>query len=329
MINNIAIPCLVVAVVSPNCFYNALVAAPTVTTTITYQDCSTVDVTTGLCLAYAYVSVPTAFDPPFSYNYQCSASLITYYSPAFVSMCMVSTFVTPLAQYTCQWLHKRATPGTYWHRLLDSSLPRMLQTVSENVAENIDKTFVGSGGVMTTLVSTLGIFLTFGIMFPPLCVALAVTVVASVLIFRVNVCRFISSASEQYKESIVKIVESECNSVDTMQILEDSVWILVTVSCCFYTLFLFDTLGDAVGFEKAYWVLIVMPLMPLILYIVYSCLCQYYLYTHHPQVETIICKPELQAGLEMQTTNGVNMEVHNVIFLNENIDVACIRHDAV
>jgi hypothetical protein len=41
---------------------------------------------------------------------------------------------------------------------------------------------------------------------------------------------------------------------------------LVTVSCLFYTLFLFDTLGDAAGFRGAYWVFIVMPLVPLCLY---------------------------------------------------------------
>jgi hypothetical protein len=41
---------------------------------------------------------------------------------------------------------------------------------------------------------------------------------------------------------------------------------LVALSCWFYTLFLFDTLGDAVGFEGAYWVLIVVPLTPVVLY---------------------------------------------------------------
>ena len=45
---------------------------------------------------------------------------------------------------------------------------------------------------------------------------------------------------------------------------------LISVSACFYTLFLFDTLGDAVGFQGAYWVLIVMPLMPLCMYSVYT-----------------------------------------------------------
>jgi hypothetical protein len=51
------------------------------------------------------------------------------------------------------------------------------------------------------------------------------------------------------------------------RILPRAMWMLVTASCWFYTLFLFDTLGDAVGFRGAYWVLIVMPLMPGVLYV--------------------------------------------------------------
>ncbi len=60
------------------------------------------------------------------------------------------------------------------------------------------------------------------------------------------------------KGDFVKIIKAECNSVDAMHILKGSIWLLITVSCWFYTLFLFDTLGDAVGFEGAYWVIIVL-----------------------------------------------------------------------
>jgi hypothetical protein len=42
--------------------------------------------------------------------------------------------------------------------------------------------------------------------------------------------------------------------------------LLVTFSCLFYALFLFDTLGDAVGFQGALWVLIVVPLVPALLF---------------------------------------------------------------
>jgi hypothetical protein len=53
-------------------------------------------------------------------------------------------------------------------------------------------------------------------------------------------------------------------------------WMLLTVSCWFYALFLFDTLGDDVGFARACWVLLAVSLLPLILYVLYS-VCYVYL----------------------------------------------------
>lgn len=44
---------------------------------------------------------------------------------------------------------------------------------------------------------------------------------------------------------------------------------LISISCLFYTLFLFDTLGNTAGFDGAYWVLIVTPLIPAVLFILY------------------------------------------------------------
>ena len=274
LLNNIAIPCLIVVVVSPNCFYNALISAPVVTSIIHYRECTLISAANE-CTQYTDVPLPTSFEPPFTYNYQCSSSLITYYSPAFVSMCIVSTFVTPLSQYMCQWLHRRATVGSFWHRFLDRCLPRLAKPIKlEDAAGVSDRiSYLNIGGLMTTLIGLLGLMLTFGVMFPPLCAALAVSICATVLTFRDNVSKCIGNASQQHYDKFEEIIKVECNSVDAMRILKGSVWLLITVACWFYTLFLFDILGDAVGFKRAYWVLIVMPLMPLVLYVLYTAVC--------------------------------------------------------
>jgi len=49
--------------------------------------------------------------------------------------------------------------------------------------------------------------------------------------------------------------------------IEKCGWVLLYVSCSFYTLFLFDILGDDVGFYQAYWVLIVMPCIPVFIHV--------------------------------------------------------------
>ena len=318
LLNNIVIPCIVVAGVSPSCFYYALVTAPPVESIAVDAECILVDVVTLQCLEFDFTYVPASFHPPFSYNYQCSASLITYYAPAFVSMCIVSTFVTPLAQYTCQWLYERSTTYPYWHRRLGYILPKLMKPI-DLTANVSSKGYLNSSGLMTTLIGLLALILTFGVMFPPLCVALTVTVLASVYMFRVNVRRFINSATEQQRDQIVELLQAECNSVESMQMLKYSVWVLVTVSCWFYTLFLFDTLGDAVGFEKAYWVLIVMPLMPLVLYVVYLVVCKYCINTRADFGGNNAgkdCNSQQSAEVEMQTI-GV---VHNILVVGEDKD---------
>ena len=317
LLNNIVIPCLIVAVVSPNCFYNALVAAPVVTSTVYAEECASSNIH-GQCLRYLRkITLTSSFAPPLAYNYQCSSSLITYYSPAFMSMCIVSTFVTPLVQYLCQWLHTRATVGTLWHRLLDGSLSRITKPI-RNHSSAADQEYVNIDCLMTTLVSIFGLILTFGVMFPPLCVTLTVSMLATVFYFQDNVNRFIASSTQQHP-SCAESIRAECDSVNAMQILKDSVWLLITVSCWFYTLFLFDTLGDQVGFEGAYWVLIVMPLMPLVLYGLYIVVSRYnasppFRIVHneskHSQEQG---KNKNTSEFEMKTITSSETEVHNIL----------------
>jgi hypothetical protein len=44
-------------------------------------------------------------------------------------------------------------------------------------------------------------------------------------------------------------------------------FLITCVCCCFYALFLFDTLGDAQGAADSYWIFLVMALFPVVLYV--------------------------------------------------------------
>lgn len=50
LVNNIGIPCLVVAVVSPNCFYNLFVVAPLMSANYTYKYCALTYDTSDACV---------------------------------------------------------------------------------------------------------------------------------------------------------------------------------------------------------------------------------------------------------------------------------------
>ena len=130
-----------------------------------------------------------------------------------------------------------------------------------------------------TLLTYLGILLTFGVVFPPLVIALAVTIVLVSVYAKLRAGRYMCGAAERNKNCAHNI-DAECVALSSIHLFRSCVWMIVVFAWCFYALFLFDTLGDKEGYSGAYWVLIVVPLVPLCAYIVllrvfYVCLLPY------------------------------------------------------
>jgi hypothetical protein len=291
LFNNIAIPCLVVAVVSPSCFYNVFDAAPSVDSRFIYYSCSGF-LSTG-CDRYSPEIITTTYNPPFRYDFQCSSGILTYYAPAFVYLSIAATFLLPLLKVLVQQQHKRAVEGTRWFLLLDTVLPRILKPLPsryldagrevsainmsqdtvvapQEVARNILRPYFDANMFIITLMTYLGILLTFGVVFPPLAVAMCVTMLSVAWQGRIAVGRFLSNAREVNALKFVDIIEQECKGAVTIPKIRRCVFMIVCFACCFYALFLFDTLGDAVGFGRSYWVLIALPLLPVGLYIAHQ-----------------------------------------------------------
>jgi Leucine-rich repeat (LRR) protein len=270
LVNNIGIPCLVVAVVSPSCFYNVFVAAPSIDASYTYVYCALIDDLNGDCLVSPPVLGGTTYNPPFSYSYQCSSSFVTYYAPAFVFLCITATILTPLSEGLALWAHSSWPKGAgSLHSVLLTFLPRILRPLEPDASSVKRDTFhpyFDANRRIVTLFSYLGVLVTFGAVFPPLGVAVAVTVYVSALMEKLKLGRFLSLAHELGSTAHADILEAECRGTGGAEVLLMAVRMIASFSCWFYTLFLFDTLGDAVGIEKAYWVLIVIPLLPVLVY---------------------------------------------------------------
>jgi hypothetical protein len=121
LLNNIAIPCLVVALISSSCFYSVFDPPPPVVSSFTYKT----NVRPGLGLTNEeffsyYATEHVSYAPPFAYDYQCSSSLITYYAPAFVYLAIGAALASPALWTALVLWHRRATSGTIWHRALNA-----------------------------------------------------------------------------------------------------------------------------------------------------------------------------------------------------------------
>ena len=89
--NNIVLPCFVVLVVDPDCYYNFLVPTKNVASSYVYND---YQCDNNNCL-YVPVIGHTSFHPPYIYSYQCSASFTKHYATAFLYFCGVIGILVP------------------------------------------------------------------------------------------------------------------------------------------------------------------------------------------------------------------------------------------
>jgi hypothetical protein len=84
---------------------------------------------------------------------------------------------------------------------------------------------------------------------------------------RLAVGRFLTSAIALDRFEYVDLIEQECQGIGSSDNLHQSFLILATFSIVFFALFMFDTLGDSVGYHRAYWVLLAMSIAPIVLYV--------------------------------------------------------------
>ncbi|KAJ1380540.1 hypothetical protein B484DRAFT_32791 [Ochromonadaceae sp. CCMP2298] len=83
---------------------------------------------------------------------------------------------------------------------------------------------------------------------------------------RYKLGRFLRMAYEQRLFRYIQIVEAESAAAGSITALSQAKWMLVVVCALFFSLLLFDTLGDKRGLQGSYWILIVLPLLPACLY---------------------------------------------------------------
>lgn len=124
--------------------------------------------------------------------------------------------------------------------------------------------------LLVSITNYMGLLLTFGTMFPPLGVALTITLLTVVFCSKIKLGRFLCRAAELGQSSCIDRVEEECQKAGTVEVARRAAWLLAFCSCLFYTLFIFDTLADTVGVQNAYWVLIVVPLVPVAIFCVHK-----------------------------------------------------------
>jgi Leucine-rich repeat (LRR) protein len=285
LVNIIVIPCVVVMLISPACFYDALTGTDPVTSNYRYGgSCLVFSITvyentrevTVTCADVLTELGTTTYTPPFTYSYQCSSSFVTSYAPTFVIMCIISGFLVPAYNLSLLWLLRSLSPTSRLYTMVTATTPRILkelqspQDLAQARSDPLYRPVFDANKLVTSLLTYLALLLTFGALFPPLAVCCAVAMASLALTARLEVGRYVSAAVAADRQDCLDEVESACAGVATPQQLRMALYLVLSVSCMFYTLFLFDTLGYEVSFAGAFGVLVVVPLLPVVAWALYT-----------------------------------------------------------
>jgi hypothetical protein len=262
LLNNIAIPSLVVALISPSCFYSVFDPPPPVVSSFTYK--TTARPGLGEEVLTYYATEDVSYAPPFAYDYQCSSSLITYYAPAFVYLAIGAALVSPALSIVLMQWHKRATPGTLWYRTLDALQSDVLKPADPE--RQFSDLLFNASLHFVNLFTYLGILLTFGVVFPPVAVAMCATMFSVNWQVKLSVGRFLHQAKKAQAFTLIAQVEQDCKGSVSLSKLRRNLLLTIIFGCSFLGLFLFDTLGDAEGLAAAVSIMVVMWMFPLIIY---------------------------------------------------------------
>ena len=304
LISNIFIPCLTIAFINPNCFYNLIKQENPVESYFYYPYCTAFNEAT--CLSLRVISASDSYDPPFVYGYQCSSSILSSYASVFVYMCIATMFILPLSKYISLEIYKRinninnnqtttttttntspstttntstsattntntTSTTTIWYQYyINLIVSDLLKIPNDDMIKNINffRPLFNVNHFLLIDFTLIGLLVTFGTVLPTLGIILCFTIIVIINIRKIIILRFLTNLIEKNRIDLLIILDQECLDLPLLSTLYKCSWLFIFISSLFHTIFFFDILGDDVGFYKTYWVLIVTPLIPLVLFII-------------------------------------------------------------
>jgi Leucine-rich repeat (LRR) protein len=269
-----------------SCFRYVLTGQPAVDSSFQVSESSCVLFCDPLCrdicaFSSSSLTIVTSVTPPWLYSYQCSSILLVNYTPVFLFSYAISGILSPVSTiaylgYIGDVLRQRlanrfditkVTRDTLWMLTLPKELDK-LSPVDSPIHDNeqtkrLQSDFVkpqtlqprvfNSVNLMSKMCMNIGVMLTFGLASPLLALAICVDTVAVVFMFMYMVRRFISfhisadGTFDHAKEAWMRIEQCTQEAVSG---IHSVVWVILAFVSVFWSLFVFDMIGDVYGAVK-------------------------------------------------------------------------------
>eukprot|EP00981_Chlorochromonas_danica_P008206 scaffold2062_cov181-Ochromonas_danica.AAC.10 len=258
LLNNLIIPALAIAIISSNCFYNAIFAADSVTDTYAINECVLYagDIirirrrNQVQCVQEVPQPLTTSYDPPFIYSYSCASTLYVNYSSVYIYMFILVGAVVPLAKLYVSYVFRVFDSGHWLHRLLDSFLMEKFKpTASQRADSLMTVRMMHSERIITRIISYLAIVLSFGAVFPPLAVFGMIALYANTYAEQLLAGSLVVEGDQLQMPLFRTKLDAEVR--DITELFLSSVWLAFPFVVIMQAYLVFDTEGDEHGTTAA------------------------------------------------------------------------------
>ena len=290
--NSLILPCLVAAVVSSNCLFNAFKSSGTVSTSYSYLYCVVFDIDSGECETYITSTSDVSYVPPFYYTYECSFKTLTMYGSVYIYSLFLPSLIPMIhaltlhlykklrqkyPQYTSQAAAAIKSSGLCSPIMMICSGDETLRGLALENKLFKQKLF------LLTLMSKVCVLFTFGFVCPlighslthSLTRSLTHSLTHSGIFAALSIC--VQLYYTQYQLSIITkyyLANKDLSSIETLGIqlegLESAIikcmWQLIPFAIIFYSVFLFDMSGDEIGAYSARGIVIFFLVVAIVVY---------------------------------------------------------------
>jgi hypothetical protein len=265
LFNTIIAPCLGTAIIDPNCFVNAFVqprgdsSLPVYScSTFSFDNCSSTE-TGG--------SIATSFEPPFIYSHQCSSAILTNYASVYVYMFAMAAFIKPVLLVFMEKFYREIPPDSILHIFIENTMYELLKPPTERQINSATRTLFKKDRFALRLISKLTVFLTFGVVFPPIAIVICVAFYSETYLNEIILGKYLSSIEDETLRVLcsLKLQRDSEGALDLLY--TPTMRLVIPFTAFFYACFVFDIYGDAVGTNNALWAALLLIFLPLAVYL--------------------------------------------------------------
>ncbi len=289
-------PCIATAIASPDCFYYVLFQAPTISTTYDVSVCDGVNSFSLNCEELGYISAISSYLPVFEYSYQCSSSLMTEYTAVFIYFILESAIIQPVIHQVFRmfqfWLRSKQVKEETWNNntAVDSDIEKkhtdkelMLKqrfTLSSTILQIMDyflmrpeksksdeyqiklEKYYGCSEISADVITVISVGMTFGQVFPLLMILCIIGLIIQNMFRQLEISRILTMCHETDQKVLVEAIDHNFQHFNHQ--IRVALPLLILLNSTFMSLFFFDALGDAEGYDVAIAPTVMLALFPFI-----------------------------------------------------------------